>query len=214
MACNVIFVRHGQSEGNLLRVFLGHTDRNLTQLGEIQAKKTAEFLKDRKIDRIYSSDLKRAFNTAKPLADLKGIDIIKTEELREIFAGYWENISINDIKEKYVQSYNTWMSNIGRARLDGGESVIELQERIKNEVMRIVSENDNKTIVIFTHATPIRTFFSYINGKNVDEIKNLIWPTNASVSEAVFLDNGDIKELYYARDDFLSDIISHLPKDL
>lgn len=214
MACNVIFVRHGQSEGNLLRVFLGHTDRNLTQLGEIQAKKTAEFLKDRKIDRIYSSDLKRAFNTAKPLADLKGIDIIKTEELREIFAGYWENISINDIKEKYVQSYNTWMSNIGRARLDGGESVIELQERIKNEVMRIVSENDNKTIVIFTHATPIRTFFSYINGKNVDEIKNLTWPTNASVSEAVFLDNGDIKELYYARDDFLSDIISHLPKDL
>jgi probable phosphoglycerate mutase len=146
MACNVIFVRHGQSEGNLLRVFLGHTDRNLTQLGEMQAKKTAEFLKDRKIDRIYSSDLKRAFNTAKPLADLKGIDIIKTEELREIFAGYWENISINDIKEKYVQSYNTWMSNIGRARLDGGESVIELQERIKNEVMRIVSENDNKTI--------------------------------------------------------------------
>lgn len=214
MACNVIFVRHGQSEGNLLRVFLGHTDRNLTQLGEIQAKKTAEFLKDRKIDRIYSSDLKRAFNTAKPLADLKGIDIIKTEELREIFAGYWENISINDIKEKYVQSYNTWMSNIGRARLDGGESVIELQERIKNEVMRIVSENDNKTIVIFTHATPIRTFFSYINGKNVDEIKDLAWPTNASVSEAVFLDNGDIKELYYARDDFLSDIISHLPKDL
>lgn len=214
MACNVIFVRHGQSEGNLLRVFLGHTDRNLTEFGEEQAKKTAEFLKDRKIDKIYSSDLKRAFNTAKPLADLKGIDIIKTEGLREIFAGYWENIPINDIKEKYAESYNTWMNNIGRARHEGGESVIELQERIKNEVLRIVSENDNKTIAIFTHATPIRTFFSYINGKNIDEIKNLPWPTNASVSEAVFLDNGEIKELYYARDDFLGNIISYVPKDL
>ena len=53
-------IRHGQSIGNLNRVYLGHTDWDLTELGYKQAELVCEYLKDEKIDIIYSSDLIRA----------------------------------------------------------------------------------------------------------------------------------------------------------
>ena len=59
------FIRHGQSLGNQLGVFLGHTDLDLSELGYRQAACTAQYLKDIKIDKVYSSDLLRAENTLK-----------------------------------------------------------------------------------------------------------------------------------------------------
>ena len=88
--CRFIIERHGQSEGNLVRSFLGHTDLPLSELGRRQAAKTAEFLKDENIDVMISSDRKRAYQTAEPLAKLKGMEIIPNEGLREIYAGKWD----------------------------------------------------------------------------------------------------------------------------
>ena len=57
-------IRHGQSEGNLKNLFLGHTDMDLTELGHLQAEMAAEYLATVPVDVIYASDLKRAFHTA------------------------------------------------------------------------------------------------------------------------------------------------------
>ena len=86
----MIFVRHGQSLGNKERAFLGHTDLDLSVLGYEQAELTAEFLKDRKIDKIYSSDLMRAYHTSLPLANILKLEPEKQEELREIFGDYMD----------------------------------------------------------------------------------------------------------------------------
>ena len=79
--CRIIFVRHGQSEGNLVRSFLGHTDLPLTELGHKQAEATAEYLKDTDIDIIYASDLKRAWQTAEHIAEKKELE----ERLDKVF---------------------------------------------------------------------------------------------------------------------------------
>ena len=86
----VYFVRHGQSLGNAERVLLGHCDLDLSPLGVQQAKLTAEAMKDFPIDIIYSSDLLRAYNTAKPHADLRGISVIPDKCFRECYLGDWE----------------------------------------------------------------------------------------------------------------------------
>ena len=65
MKTKIILVRHGQSQGNAIRVLLGHTDLDLTELGFRQAACTAEALRHERIDVIYSSDLKRAMSTAR-----------------------------------------------------------------------------------------------------------------------------------------------------
>ena len=46
----MILVRHGESEGNKVHAFLGHSDANLSEKGHLQAEKTAEYLKNEKID--------------------------------------------------------------------------------------------------------------------------------------------------------------------
>ena len=76
---HVYFIRHGQSEGNLKHLFLGHTDLDLTDLGRKQAERVGDFFKDIHVDAIYSSDLLRAYHTACPVAKAKGLEIIKSE---------------------------------------------------------------------------------------------------------------------------------------
>ena len=114
----LIVVRHGESMANKQCIFAGHTDVDLTKLGKKQAELVCGFLCSckYKIDKIYSSDLSRAYNTVFPAAEKLGLEIIKDENLREIYAGKWEGATFESLKENFPESYNTWMTNIQNAR--------------------------------------------------------------------------------------------------
>ena len=75
------FIRHGESEANERDAFIGHTDLDLTRLGHQQAQMAAEYLRAIPADVIYASDLKRAYNTAMHTAEIKGMNVIKNENL-------------------------------------------------------------------------------------------------------------------------------------
>ena len=83
----IIIIRHGESLANAKRIYLGHTDWDLSEKGKEQARQVAEYLSDEKIDVIYSSDLIRAYNTALPHAQRRGMKIIKSRGLREVYLG-------------------------------------------------------------------------------------------------------------------------------
>ncbi len=209
---HIYIIRHGQSEGNLRGAFLGHTDLDLTELGHRQAELTADYLDNIHIDAIYSSDLLRAYNTGRHTADRKGLPIIKSEKLREIFAGEWENKTFDVLEREYYDDFTvTWKNDIGHARCTGGESVEELQNRFVPEVKRIAKENEGKTIAIFTHATPIRTLKAAIDGLSLDEMKTVPWAGNASVTHVV-LEDGKFSVLEYGVNHFLNDLATVLPK--
>lgn len=210
MSTNIYLIRHGESEGNKRRAFLGHTNLDLTETGHNQAQNTANFLKDIDADVIYSSDLKRAYSTALHTAEMKKLDIIKNENLREIYAGEWENGLFAELEENFKESYGVWLKNIGRARCDGGESVEELQIRVVKEITRIAQENDGKTVLIFTHATPIRVFKAFCDGCSLDDIKDIRWATNASVTKARYED-GRFEILEYGIDYFQGNDKTILP---
>ena len=72
--CLVYLVRHGESVGNLNKVVLGHTDLSLTDKGREQAALTADYLCEVDFCAIYSSDLKRALETALPHSKIHGLD--------------------------------------------------------------------------------------------------------------------------------------------
>ena len=99
MKTTVIMVRHGESESNKENIFTGQMNTELTELGLRQAELAAEALKNVHIDRIYASDLTRAYNTGLPIAKSHGLMIEKNENLREIFAGDWEGLGFDEIKE-------------------------------------------------------------------------------------------------------------------
>ena len=202
---HVYFVRHGESEGNLHDLFIGVTDLDLTDLGRKQAERVASYFKDIEIDAIFSSDLLRAYHTACPLAEMKGLPITKCEKMREIYAGEWEGMVFSDICEKYPMGA-IWWNDTGNACPVGGESVAELQVRILAEVSRIAKENEGKTICIFTHFTPIYALRTAWEGVPLSEMKNMPKPSNASVTHAIY-ENGEFSQLVeYANNDYLGEL--------
>ena len=209
----IYMVRHGQSKANDLNLFLGHGDLDLTEKGLTQAKTTAKFLSALPIDVIYSSDLLRAYNTALETAKLVNLPVIKDTGLREIDCGKWDFQPFDELRKKYKESFDVWLNNVAEARCDGGESVAELQDRIVKTVNKIVKENPDKTVLIFSHATAILCFAGYCTGKGKYGIQEIPWANNASVTEIEYSD-GEYKIVNYGMDYFLGNISTGLPNDV
>lgn len=202
-----IFVRHGESLGNAMRVLLGHTDLDLSDLGRRQAESTADALANEKIDAIYSSDLLRAYNTAVPHAEKRGIEIIKDREFRELYLGDWEGKSVAKVLEEYGDMYEKdWLANFGTFRCPSGESTLEAGERFYAECLRIAPLHSGETVMITSHAAVLRAFFAKVLGIPPEEIADrLAFPSNASYSEATY-ENGKFSMVRFSVDDHLSDI--------
>jgi NAD(P)H-hydrate epimerase len=99
----IIIVRHGQSEANAKCAFAGYTDFELSSLGIKQAGATAKYIVEKySIDRIYTSDLSRAYGTALPISEMSGLPLITNSELREIFAGEWEGKTFAELDEEGI----------------------------------------------------------------------------------------------------------------
>ncbi len=184
METKIIIVRHGQSQANANGIYAGQTDIPLTELGISQAKSTANAIKDIKIDKIYSSDLIRAHQTALPHAELRGLSVTDSKELREMFLGDFECLPLDLLKTEHLEDFKIpWYEHFGRYKFPNGESVLGASERFYNEVMRIARENIGKTVLIASHAAVIRGFWCKISGYAPDEYsERSVFPTNASYS--------------------------------
>lgn len=182
MKTRLIFVRHAEAEGNLQRVFHGWYDSKITEKGHKQAKKVAERLADIPIDIIYSSSLTRTLQTAQYIADVKQLPIIRTDKMKEINGGDWENISFDDIPKLYPKENYTWENEPHLHQMPNGESTVELFERLIKEVKSIISNNLGKNICIVTHGGAIRTMLCRFYGCTLEHMKNIYWHDNTSVT--------------------------------
>lgn len=203
----IIIIRHGESLGNLHQIMLGHTDIDLAPRGYLQAEAAAEYLKDEKIDAIYSSDLIRARHTAEPHAKLRGLDVITSRNLRECYVGDWENVPLDEIVEKWPDLFfEGWRKNFGTFRIPGGESVQEAAARFETEVIRIAKDNIGKTVLIAAHAAVIRGFWGKITKTPPENLATTyLYPTNASCS-FVWYNGDELVPLEYSVDEHLSEI--------
>ena len=203
----IILIRHGQSIGNLNRVYLGHTNLDLSERGYRQAKSFSDFfVENYKVDKIYSSDLIRAYNTVVPVAENLNLEIVKDKNLREIYAGLWENQEFDSLAVKFKDTYGKWLTDIGNAGCDGGETVRELKDRIINRLYEIAEENPGKDILIGTHATPIRIVKCIFSGLPLDEMHNVEWAYNASLTHLTY-ENGKFEIKDYNIHSYLGEVV-------
>ncbi len=212
----LLFVRHGQSTANSNDLFAGFSNFDLTELGYLQAQKTAEFIRENyRPTEVIASDLDRAFHTGEAVPKLMGIPITKNKNLREIFAGKWEGAKFSTLSIDFPEEYNCWIKNIGSFCCPEGESMAHLYERIVTEIKKISKENPNKTLVIATHATPIRVFMTYCKKYELGKMHEVEWASNASVTEVDF--DSDTEEFSLIGENIcshLADIATHLPKSI
>ena len=184
-----IIIRHGYSAFNKENRFSGQADIELDEIGYSQADSVAEYvLKNFQIDSIYSSDLVRAYNTAKPIAIALELPIIKDAGLRELHVGDWEGMLITEVAEKFPESFKMYKTNIGLARPDGGESYPELAKRASDTFERIANENEGKTVLVATHGGVIRTLRCAWLDVPKEEYQNVPHVPNASITIAEYAD--------------------------
>lgn len=204
----IIIVRHGQSLGNATKTILGHTDLDLSDLGYKQAEVTAKHLKNEKIDHIYSSDLKRAYNTAIFHAKIRNLNVKTNKKLREVYLGAWEGQTIDRIIEKWGRESveKDWLGNFGCFTFPDGEKIMDAGQRFHDEIYRLSNENKGKTILIAAHAAVIRAFWAIISDIAPEDIVNVLpFPSNASYS-ICYLKNDKIIPSEYSIDDHLSEV--------
>ena len=209
MKTTIIMIRHGQSVANAENRFAGHSDFDLSDLGRKQAELGASYYKDKfHPDVICSSDLLRAHNTALPFAKAYGLEINDRKGLRELYAGKWEGLTLEEIATLYTNDLLIWRDDFSNARCTGGESTQELYERIVREILSIAREYEGKTVLAATHATPIRAVEAYANGYRADEIHKVEFVKNASLN--IFEYDSESDKLTAVR----TNIVDHLDDSL
>ena len=156
----VHFIRHGETEQNAQKVWQGHTDTPLNKKGLEQAKLLSERISSR-VTKVYSSDLKRASQTASFLSSSP----VLRDNLREINVGDFTGMSV---KDTYTSNHEIFQSLQNDSfQFPNGESVKEFKDRVRNELEYIFNqtEEDSETVVV-THGFFIGTAIGLTLGFN------------------------------------------------
>lgn len=147
----IFLVRHGQDTDNAIGILNGRRDTELTELGYEQAKRVADKLKDNDIEIIYTSPLKRAYETAGIIAtELKIQKIIVDENLIERDFGILTGKPVSDIS-KYSQKILPTEKVNYFLDVDGAENFPKLLERGKKILDELRKRYPNQSVLIVTH---------------------------------------------------------------
>lgn len=167
----LILVRHGETIYSLQEKCCGQKDAALNVKGVKQAEQLQAKLKNVKVDRVYSSDLKRAYQTAKIIFNNKIIH--KRKGLREIDFGQFTGLTYKEISRLYPSIYKTLMDNLAKAKMPKGESIHNFAKRVERSFNKIFEQNAAKTVAIVCHINPIRIIFLKILKQKLDKFWNI-----------------------------------------
>lgn len=153
----IFVVRHGQTEFNIKKIIGGTLEPNpLSATGKAQAIKLGKRFNDIKLDIVYSSDLSRAQETAKIIADMKNLPVNVSKLLRERYWGSLQGKTFEEAQKEYKAAF------LEESKVEGEEALnfkyVEDMESLKDTIARfkrfletIVNKQHGKTILIVSH---------------------------------------------------------------
>ncbi len=201
----IYLIRHGESIGNASRIYLGHTDLDLSPLGYSQAEQTAKKLSDVPFAAVYSRDLLRAMHTAEPHAKMRSLELVPMKRLREMSVGEWEGARVDDLllDERFTKG---WRENFAFFTFPGGESVADASERIYSVISEIAERHDGESVAVVFHAAALRAFWCKMIGLPKEKwASDVPFPTNASYSVLEY-EKGGFKAIAYSCDVHLGNV--------
>jgi alpha-ribazole phosphatase len=158
---NLYLVRHAETQWNEEAKYIGSTDLNLSEKGQYHAKLLARWFKERNLDFLISSAMKRARQTAKLLAQDHQLKMEVDERLNEVDFGLWEGLTHSQIQNLHPEILNKWIEDPSRQPIPQGESWPAFCKRVssffKQIFDRYASPSSNSvTGVIVTHGGVIK----------------------------------------------------------
>jgi broad specificity phosphatase PhoE len=157
----ILLARHGETEWNRSGRWQGWADPPLNDTGRAQARRLAEQLRTVPFDAVYSSDLRRAHETAEIVAEPHGVPVVTEPGLREIDIGAWSGLTKQEIEKQFPHG----------ERPDG-ETRAEHSERVLAAVERIARANAGHRILLLTHGGTMRALHGHLSDEPLHPIEN------------------------------------------
>ena len=148
----LLLIRHGESTWNARGLWQGQADPPLSERGEAQARLAAEELAALALERVVSSDLRRASRTAEIISELLGLgEVVLDSGLREIDVGDWSGLSRAEIETKWPGMRVAWSENRLPAA-PGGELLSSFTERIVAAMQRAALLSAAGPVLVIGHS--------------------------------------------------------------
>jgi len=150
MMKKIYILRHGETQWNKEEIFRGRNDIPLNEVGLKQAELASYYFKDKGIERIFSSPLLRAMQTAEAVSKTVGGDIEIVEEFIDINFGIWEGLTVKEVEKNFPEDFDIWVKSPQMLNIKGAETLEAVRKRIASGFERILSEK-SENLLIVTH---------------------------------------------------------------
>lgn len=150
----ILLARHGETDWNREGRFQGWADPPLNATGLAQAVDLSVGLMAEELTAVYSSPLRRAYETAEVVAASRGLEPVTVDGLREVDVGSWSGLTREEIERRFPEQYARW-HDYGQGWEDG-ETYEEMAERVIRTVLELAALHDRQRILAVTHGGPMR----------------------------------------------------------
>lgn len=180
MTTTVFFVRHG-SHDRLGRVLCGRMDGvSLSERGLAEARETGARLAREELSALYSSPMTRTRETAEVLSAAAGLPVETCEDLTEVDYGDWTGATFDALADD--PRWATWNAARGVTGTPGGESLIEVQVRMRRFVDEARARHPDQRIAAVSHGDPIKAILAHAMGVPLDNLGRFeVSPASISV---------------------------------
>ena len=156
MTTTLYLVRHAEAEGNWRRTFQGHSNSDVSEKGYRQLEYLARRFAEIPLDAVYSSPLKRAYETARAIDRAAGLPIVTDDDLMEINGGVFEGVPFAELPLRFPVEEARWDNEPWAFEAPGGESMRSVYERMRGAIGRIVRAHAGGTVAVASHGCAIR----------------------------------------------------------
>lgn len=175
----VILARHGETDWNRDGRFQGHANPPLNERGREQARELAGALADQPIAAVYSSDLRRAAQTAAIVADLLEAPLSLRRELREVDVGEFSGLTRAEIDARWPEA-QARHDELGYGWLEG-ESLDDMSSRVRAGLLEIAQAHPQELVLVVAHGGTVRAILALVDGMDVVSHRRVVDPAaNAS----------------------------------
>ena len=150
----ILLARHGETDWNREGRFQGWADPPLNATGRAQAVDLSVQLMAEELAAVYSSPLRRAYETAEVVAASRGLEPVTVDALREVDVGSWSGLSRAEIEQRFPEQYARWL-DYGQGWEDG-ETYEQMVDRVVEALQELAEGRDGERILAVTHGGPIR----------------------------------------------------------
>jgi 2,3-bisphosphoglycerate-dependent phosphoglycerate mutase len=147
----IIAIRHGETAWNVASRLQGQLDVPLNERGQAQARLTAQSLLEDRPDVLYSSDLSRARDTARAIAEALAMPLTEHASLRERHFGHWQGQTYAEIEQQWPDLSELWRRRLPEFGPEGGETLQAFSDRCVAAFAALAAPHEGQTVVIVTH---------------------------------------------------------------